>query len=76
MRNRRTWDFLQHSTILFPKTKKIENWEEISKHQLSIFENNENVCGYLATHIESGERTKFMNPQYVQAKELGQSLIH
>lgn len=65
-----TWDFLQHSTILFPKTKKIENWEEISKHQLSIFENNENVCGYLATHIESGERTKFMNPQYVQAKEM------
>ena len=65
-----SWDFLQNSTILFPKMKKIENWDQISKQQLSIYKNNEHICGYMALHVDSGERAKFMNPQYMQAKEL------
>jgi len=64
------WDFLQNTRILFPKQKKINNWEDISKHQLSIFHDSKNISGYMALHVESGERAKFMNPEYIQAKEL------
>jgi len=70
------WDFLQNSRILFPKQKKIESWDDISKHQLSIFNDARNICGYMALHVESGERAKFMNPQYIQAKELNKSSPH
>lgn len=64
------WSFLHNTRILFPKQKKIDMWQEVSKEQLSIFEHYENISGYMVLHIESGERAKFMNPQYIQAKEL------
>ena len=67
------WDFLQNSRILFPKQKKIDSWDDISKHQLSIFNDSKNITGYMALHVESGERAKFMNPEYIQAKELNKS---
>ena len=67
------WDFLQNSRILFPKQKKIDSWDDISKHQLSIFHDSKNISGYMALHVESGERAKFMNPEYNQAKELNKS---
>jgi len=64
------WYFLQNTTILFPTQKKIDKWEEISKEQQSVYQVNENISGYMVLHIESGERTKIMNPHYIQSKEL------
>ena len=62
------WEFFQNTTIIFPKSKKIENWSDLSN--LSLFKKNQDVIGYMALHLPSGKRCKFINPIYEEMKHI------
>jgi|TARA_B110000008_G_C16972644_1_gene564569 hypothetical protein len=62
------WDFFQNTTILFPKSKTIDNWSELEN--LSLFQKNQDLVGYMAIHLPSGERCKFINPTYEELKKI------
>jgi len=62
------WDFLQNSTILFPKSKTIESWSDMS--HMALFKKNQDLVGYMALHLPSGKRCKFINPKYEEMKHI------
>ena len=62
------WGFLQNTTILFPKSKKIDCWSELSN--LSLYKKNQDLVGYMALHLPSGKRCKFINPIYQEMKQI------
>lgn len=62
------WNFLQNSTILFPKSITIESWSDMS--HMALFKKNQDVVGYMTLHLPSGKRCKFINPKYEEMKHI------
>ena len=62
------WDFLQNTTILFPKSKTIETWSDMS--HIALFKKNQDIVGYMALHLPSGKRCKFITPRYEEMKRI------
>ena len=62
------WNFLQNTTILFPKSKNIDCWSELM--HLSLFKKNKDLIGYMAIHLPTGERCKIINPTYEEMKKV------
>jgi len=62
------WGFLQNTTILFPKSKTIDCWSDLS--DLSLYKKNQDLVGYMALHLPSGKRCKFINPIYEEMKQI------
>ena len=58
------WDCFQNSTLCFPRTKKIKSWDEIKANQFELFNKEEELVGYHALHVPSGDRCIFFNPVY------------
>ena len=58
------WSIFANCCILFPKTQPFNNWDQLKENQLIHFNIHDNNCGYIATHLPSGERCKFYNSDY------------
>ena len=64
------WDIFQNTCILFPSTKQFDTWDSLTPERLIHLNNNEENCGYMATHIPSGQRCKFYNGRYKELLRL------
>jgi len=64
------WGEFNGSTIMFPKTNSFYNWEMLRSERLIHLKDNENNCGYIATHLPSGERCIFYNGHYKELLRL------
>lgn len=59
-----SWNIFTNCCILFPKPQSFDNWNQLKEDQLVHFNTYENNCGYIATHLPSGDRCKFYNSDY------------
>jgi len=64
------WDIFQNTCILFPSAKRFETWDSLTPERLIHLNNNEDNCGYMVTHIPTGQRCKFYNGRYKELLRL------
>ena len=61
------WVEFKDTCILFPKTKSFPSWDTLEPNKIIHFDSDHGVnCGYVATHLPSGERCKFYNAKYLE----------
>ena len=58
------WGEFNGTTIMFPRRRFFKNWEMLQSEKLIHLKDNEENCGFIATHLSSGERCKFYNGHY------------
>lgn len=58
------WGEFNGTTIMFPITKRFYNWDMLKPEILIHSKENDINCGYIATHLPSGERCMFYNGHY------------
>lgn len=63
------WICFQNTTILFPNSKKIKSWKELTIYN-ALCENAENTAGYMVYDNKTGERASFINHSYKELLEL------
>ena len=65
------WVEFKDTCILFPKTKHFPTWDMLEPNKLIHFDSDNGVnCGYIATHLPSGERCKFYNAKYREKQRI------
>ena len=64
------WEMFQNTCILFPNSKQFFHWDDLNPDRLIHLNNNEYNCGYIATHIPSGQKCKFYNSDYKELLRL------
>ena len=58
------WGEFNGTTIMFPRSKRFKNWDMLQPERLIHLSDNDNNCGYMATHFPTGQRCKFYNGHY------------
>ena len=64
------WDIFQNTCVLFPNTKQFDHWDALNPDRLIHLTENEDNCGYMVTHIPTGQRCKFYNAKYKELLRL------
>lgn len=65
-----SWDFLHDMPILFPTRIRVSELSDIHKRLSPLDDNTKTVAGYVATHVETGKRSVFLHPTYVELRRI------